>query len=264
MPNDPTDNALWTDLASVAKWNWVSRGLSLKLGALTLSALIVVAIGVLVVVNPQTLSTSSVGYWFLAGFFVALIIDFTGRSLCGVAPLTQSARAWIVASIGCQFCAIVAFVTVLLTIPEIALPARISLGILLAGMAHSLAAFFFVLFARRIAVSFGRNDLAFTPAAVFFLFGSSISTSMIVMLVLGVLLLCPCVWWYLFIAIGVVQRGWIEYGLPENLVWPLTRLIPTLLVAVLFGIPVFGYARMLLQLRKAIDTAFTSMNLRGR
>ncbi len=235
------------------KWKWVSRGLTLKLGAITLSSLALLAVSALAVVNAQTLWRSNIGYWIGAGFFAALVIDFMGRSMCIAAPVAQSTRASIAASIGCQFAAIIAFVAAVLMIQELDLPARLLIGALLAGFAHTLAALFFVVFARNIAVSLDRVDLASTPLAVLFLFGGSLSTSMVVVLSLGVLLMCPCMWWFVYVPIAVMQQTWQANGLPEHWLWPFVRLVPALLVGLLYWVPVYRYARLLRQLRSAVD-----------
>jgi hypothetical protein len=126
----------------------------LKLLAIGLSALTLSIIGALALVEPQALLTSSVGYTLGAGFFAALTFDFTGRLLCSVAPVTSPMSATIAGSIGCQLAAIIVFVT-MLTVRELELPVRILIGILPAGCAHALAAVFFVMFARNVAVYLG-------------------------------------------------------------------------------------------------------------
>ncbi|MCY2979582.1 MAG: hypothetical protein NTU79_13030 [Planctomycetota bacterium] len=215
------------------QWNWVSRGLMLKLVAIGLSSLMLSIIGALALVEPQALLTSSVGYTLGAGFFAALTFDFTGRLLCSVAPVTSPTRATIAGSIGCQLAAIIVFVTALLPISEQELPARILLGIVLAGCAHALAAVFFVVFACNVAAYLGRDDLALSPILVLFLFGGTSAMYMTIVVILVVLLSCPCIW-FLFI-------------------WPLTRPVPILFLGLLYFGPLYCYGRLLLQLRRAVN-----------
>lgn len=232
------------------QWNWVSRGLMLKLVAIGLSAIMLSIIGALALVEPQALLTSSVGYTLGAGFFAALTFDFSGRLLCSVAPVTSPMSATIAGSIGCQLAAIIVFVTMLVTIPELELPARILIGILLAGCAHALAAVFFVMFARNVAAYLGRDDLALSPILVLFLFGGTSAMSMTIAVILVVLFfLTPCMWGVLF----YLQSGWQEYGLPQALLWPLVRLVPILFFGLLYFGPLYRYGRLLLQLRRAVN-----------
>ena len=253
MSNGTPATGLNTRRDTAVRWKWVSRGLILKLVAICLSALMLLSVSALAVANPQALLTSRVGYALGAGFFAALIFDLTGRSLCSVAPVTTPTHATIAASIGCQLAAIIVFVTTLVSIPELELLARILIGVILAGCAHALAAVFFVMFARNIAIHLGRDDLALSPISVLFLFGGGFSTSTIIIVVLFVLLLCPCMWWLIYIALAFLQKGWQEYGLPEALLWPMVRLVPVLCFGLLYFVPLYRYGRLLLQLRSAAN-----------
>ena len=249
MSNGSPATGLNTGLDTALQWNWVSRGLMLKLVAISLSSLMLSIIGALA--EPQALLTSSVGYTLGAGFFAALTFDFTGRLLCSVAPVTSPMRATIAGSIGCQLAAIIVFVTTLVTIPELELPARILIGILLAGCAHALAAVFFVMFARNVAVYLGRDDLALSPILVLFLFGGTSAMSMTIAVILVVLF--PCMWVVILVALMALQAGWQEYGLPQALLWPLVRLVPILFFGLLYFGPLYRYGRLLLQLRRAVN-----------
>ncbi len=44
-----------------------------------------------------------------------------------------------------------------------------------------------------------------------------------------------------------------SHGLPEHWLWPFVRLVPALLVGLLYWVPVYRYARLLWQLRSAVD-----------
>ncbi len=253
MSNETPATGLNTGRATAVQWNWVSRGLSLKLVAIRLSGLMFLIVSALAVANPQALLTSGVGYKLGAGFLAALTFDFAGRLLCSVVPVTQATRATIAGSIGCQLAAIILFVTTLVSIPELELPVRILIGILLAGCAHVLAAVFFVMFARNIAVYLERDDLALRPIRVLFVFGGNFSASTIIIVILFLLLLCPCTWYLIYLGFAFVQMGWRAYGLPEALLWPLVRLVPVLSFSLLYLGPLYRYGRLLLQLRSAVN-----------
>lgn len=72
--------------STAMQWNWVSRGLMLKLVAVGLSSLVLLIISALAMANPQALVTSSVGYTLGAGVFMALTFEVNTHT--GLGSLT--------------------------------------------------------------------------------------------------------------------------------------------------------------------------------
>ncbi len=238
---------------SGGKWKWLNRGLLLKLVAIGLLAFLFLLASVLVVAHPQSLLNSRVGYSLGAVLFTTLVLDVASAAFCFVAPITKPMRLAIAGTIGCQIASLIVFITALATISELDLPARIFVGGVLAGCVRALAAMFFVVFIRNIAIHVGRDDLAFSPISVLLLSGGALSTTTIIVVIMFVLLLCPCMWWLIYAVLAAVQQGWQQYGLPETLLGPTIRLVPVLCLGLLFFGPLYRYGRLLSQLRTAID-----------
>lgn len=217
-----------------------------------LSALLFFILSALAVMNPEILWIPVVGKSIGAGYFAALLLDFAGRSFCVMAPMETAPRASIAASIASQFAAIVVFVTPLVTVPELDLSQRVLIGVLMAGAAHALAAFFFIMFARSLALHLGRQDLGLAPVGVLFLFGGSFTTTAIVVPIALALLLCPCLWWLFYPFAAMFVRSWEQAGLPVSLLYALVRLVPVFLLGWLYSMPLSRYGWLLANLRSAI------------
>lgn len=193
----------------------------------------------------------------MAFFLVVLLLDFTGRTLCMATSVTRHSRAAVCGSIGCQLAAIILLVTPLFALPELPIPARLLTGFLLAGCVQALAAILFMLYARDIAISLGRPDLARSPMRVLCFFGAASGSFTTASVVLGALLvfvlICPCLWWLVYVGLAVLEQSWRQSPLPIAMLWPLVRLVPILLVSLLFFLPLYRYGQLIWQLVNAID-----------
>lgn len=253
MSTESPESPFAVEPGSRSAWLWVRRGLKLKLVAVELLALLGLAVGATAVAAPQWLALPAAQYVAVALFSSALACDVVGRSLCLNVPLAPRTRYVAAASIGCQAAAIVVLIVPLFAVPELPVAMRLVTGLLLAGVAQSIAAVLFMIFARSMAIALGRTDLAQSPFEVLFLYGGSFTTLVGPLSILGVVLLCPCAWWGVYVAAVFLVRTWQEAGLPAGMLGPFLRLVPTLLVGLILSAPLYRYGRFLGRLIDAVD-----------
>lgn len=240
-----------------SRWAWVSWGFKLKLIALSLLIFMLLAIAGAAVVVPRTLILPNVNYAAVACFLPVLLLDFAGQLLCMATPVAHHSRAAAGGSIGCQLTAIILLVAPLFTLPELSITVRLLTGFLLAGCAQALVAILFMLYARDMSISLGRPDLAGSPKQVLWFFGlasgSFTTASVVLVTLLVIVLICPCLWWLVYVGLAVLEQSWRRSPLPMALLWPLVRLVPILLVSLVLYLPLYRYGKLLWQLGNAVD-----------
>lgn len=171
-----------------------SLGLRLKLLALLVISLLLIAMGVLLVANPISFGDSR--FHRIALFFLMMFvgIDALGRVLCAAAPVGTPTRYCVLISIGCQLAAVVFIVAPFILDRELDFVGWLVQGIGPAFLLQVGAAILFMTLTRNVFQIIGRPDLATMPKWVLagFGIGGTSLTSFVPGLVLLVLIATCC------------------------------------------------------------------------
>lgn len=228
------------------RWRLASFGLRLKLVAAVFLVILICVTGIILVTDPRMIASHP----FTQGALIAAALfwgfDFVGRSCCVATPGNPLPRVFVAASIGCQFASLAFFVTPFFTDRQLALATRPLIGVFPAAVMQVAAAVLFMRFARDVAYSVQRPDLAVLPARILVMFGIAGPSLAAILTLLTILFL-------VFACCGA------PFGIGALLVYvweerPIFLLPITVLVFPVLVIPLGNYGALLYRLAGAIDT----------